>query len=232
MGYVIHSLLHFLIGASVTYLLFNNDTFPKKKRFVILMFGGIASIAPDITKFFGDLFGHSVFALPILGGVIARVFYFFIKEFSFIKSWVIFTATILLGHTFIDFVGNGIALFYPIMEKEFGFHIVRSIDFFIVITLLCTIIMGIVFKKTKTIFKAGIVIFALYLSILTISKIQFEQQLHNQYAKDKIELLLVYPSYSEWGWWQFRLRTENVWINGKSSVLNTEVHIESERDVG
>lgn len=52
LGYIIHTILHFSVGACLSNILINKDYDSIKKRFLILAIGGFAAISPDITKFF------------------------------------------------------------------------------------------------------------------------------------------------------------------------------------
>ncbi|KAB8138083.1 hypothetical protein F9U64_06455 [Gracilibacillus oryzae] len=90
MGHLLPTLLHFLMGVCICFLLFNQEIRSKKKRFIIFLFGGTCAIAPDIPKYFGDFFGHSILAVPLFGLLFSAVFYIFIKEFSLLKTWLIF----------------------------------------------------------------------------------------------------------------------------------------------
>ncbi len=232
MGYLIHTILHFLVGVSISYILFNKNFLPKKKRSIMFLFGGVSAVSPDITKFFGDLFGHSIFSVPLFGLLFTIVFRIFIKDFSFAKTWVIFSITVLIGHIFIDYIGNGVAFLFPFVRSEFDFHIIAIVDFIIIVTLLISVIIGFFNKKGKAIILIGTIIICLYFGFLSISKVQLEHTLKSKYDANKIEFLLTYPSFSKFGAWNFQVRTNEVWINGYSSIYKPEIHIDSEREVG
>jgi hypothetical protein len=229
MGFLIHTLLHFLVGASLFYLICNKDFKSKRNRIVLVLFGGVTGVLPDATKFFGDLFGHSILSVPLFGLVLTIVFRVFLKDVSFKKAWFAFSITVLFGHLFIDYIGNGIAVLYPFIQKEFDFHIVKSDDNMIIFTLLVAIIVGMFYKKGRWIILSGILVVSLYLGVLAFSKIQLEQALRNKYQDDNITLLLTYPRFdNQWG---FMVRTDKVWVNGYSPMLSTEIHIEEQNKV-
>ncbi|MBP3951780.1 metal-dependent hydrolase [Bacillus suaedae] len=231
MGYLLHTALHFLVGVSISYLLFNKDFLSKKKRSIVFLFGGVSAVSPDVTKFFGDLFGHSIFSVPLFGLLFTIIFRIFIKDFSFVKTWFIFSITVLIGHIFIDYIGNGVAFLFPFVKSEFDFHIIASVDFIITTTLLISVIIGFLNKKGKAIILMGTIIICLYFGFLSISKVQLEHTLKSKYDANKIELLLTYPSFGKMGSWDFQVRTKEVWVNGYSSIYKPKIHIDSEREV-
>ncbi|QUW23621.1 metal-dependent hydrolase [Sporosarcina sp. Marseille-Q4063] len=228
MGYWIHTLLHFVVGGSIIYLLCNKDFESKMKRCVLILFGGLAGISPDFTKYFGDILGHSVLSAPVFGLLFGIGYFAMQKEISFMKAWFMFTLTVLIGHLFIDYIGNGVALFYPMIQKEFGFSIVGSNDSFILFTLLITIIIGIFYRKGKLVVLTGILVVSLYLGGLSFSKIQLQQTLEKQYENDNINLLLTFPSHRFLNW-EFMVKTDKSNISGYSPILGGEIKVYREK---
>ena len=227
MGYIIHSILHFSVAACITYVFLIKHYHSMTKRTLVLCIGGIAGIIPDITKFFGDLYGHSLFLVLILGLVIMLITRKLFLEISIVKLWLVLSFSVL-SHIFIDFIGNGVALFYPFITKEYDFNIIHD-DLLLYILLIATII-TIFYRKGKLVILSSLLIVALYLGALTVSKLQLEQALNQQYKDYGINLLLTFRSSSH-SEWNFMVRTNNVWVSGYSPILNQEIHIESEREV-
>ena len=228
LGYIIHEIFHFLIGATVIYLFINENDETIDKRALIMVFGGIAAISPDMTKFFGDILGHSIWFAPVFGLLLSIIFQFFYREIPFLKSWGIFSLSVLIGHIFVDYIGNGVALFYPILKKEYSLNLIVSTDNFILYLLLILLLICLFYKKGKTILLAGILMIALYLGGLTASKYYLEKTLKQQY--ENIDLLLTFRNHNFLEW-NFIVRTNEVWVNGVSSILNQDVHLRSERKV-
>ncbi|WP_202081290.1 metal-dependent hydrolase [Caldalkalibacillus salinus] len=231
MEYLIHTILHFLVGVSMSYILFNKDVLSKKKRSIMFLFGGAAAVSPDITKFFGDLFGHAIFSVPLFGLLFTVAFRIFIKDFSFVKTFITFSITVLMGHIFIDYIGNGVAFLFPFVKREFDFHIIASVDFVMIITLLISVIIGLFHHKGRVMILTGSILICLYLGLLSTSKVQLEHTLKNKYGAEEVQLLLTYPSHSQWGRWNFQVRTDEVWVNGYSPIHKTDINFESEREV-
>ncbi|MYL34287.1 hypothetical protein GLW05_11830 [Pontibacillus yanchengensis] len=230
MGDLVHVLLHFLVGASISYLLFNKDFVSISKRLTVYLFGGIVAVSPDIPKFFGYLFGHSIFYVLLMGLCFTPVFRIVNKDFSFWKTWIIFSITVLIGHIYIDYIGNGIALLFPIVKKDFNFHIIPSLDLMIITTLFTTLIIGLFHNKSKGIILLGALIISLYFCLLTASKIQLEHTLREKFNNYEIELLLTYPNSNDFGEWSFQVRTNEFWVRGSSSIYKSGIRIKSERD--
>lgn len=139
MDYLLHSILHILVGLCIGYFFLSKDVESNRDQIFVLTISGIASIAPDITKFFGDLYGHSIWFVPVFGLLMALVSRWFFKKIDWVKLWIVFSVVIFIGHLLIDFIGNGLALYYPSTMKEFRFHIIRSVDYFILTLLFITI---------------------------------------------------------------------------------------------
>ncbi|RSL28926.1 metal-dependent hydrolase [Salibacterium salarium] len=229
MDYIIHTLLHFLVGASISYLIINKEDRTKSKRFFIMIFGGAVAVSPDVTKFFGDLWWHSIWFVLVSGLLFAIVFRWFTKNIVLQKLWFTFSLTVLVGHILIDYLGNGVAFLYPFVKEEFEFHIVYGMDVLIIFVLLLALSIGVFYSKGKRFVIMGVLIVTLYLMGLGFSKIQLEQALENQYQRESIDLLLTYPeSLSQWS---FQVRTDEVWYSGYSPVLNQEIFIETKRKV-
>jgi hypothetical protein len=229
LGYIIHEIIHFLIGSGLAYLICSKETTSKLNRGLVMFFGGAAASSPDITKFFGDLLGHSIWFGLLFGLVFAFIFRFFIKEISFKKSWFTFSLCVILGHIFIDYLGNGVALFYPFIEEDFDFSIIKRVDNLILYTLLLTVITGFFFRKGKIIILSGLLIVSLYFGILSFSKIQLQQALKDKYKDEHITLLLIYPRLDNQ--WEFQVRTKKVSVIGYSPTFNTKINIERERKI-
>lgn len=231
MSALIHTVLHFLVGVSLSYILFNEDFVSKRKRSIVFLFGGGCAVSPDVTKFFGDLYGHSVFLVPLFGLLFTIIFRLIMKDFSFAKTWVIFSITVLFGHIFIDFLGNGVAFLFPFIESEFDFHIIASVDLVITIILFTSVTMGLLYKKGKSIILVGALVILLYCGFLSISKLQLERTLEDRYNANNIEFLLTYPEFNEFGSWGFQVKTNEVWVEGFSSIYKPQIHIKREREV-
>lgn len=86
-------------------------------------------------------------------------------------------------------------------------------------------------RNGKKVIFAGVIIVSLYLFGLLVSKIQLEQHLNKEYQSDYISLLIIYPINNILVW-EFYIRTDKARTTGNSSVLGSDLNIESERIVG
>ncbi|MYL35652.1 hypothetical protein GLW05_18915 [Pontibacillus yanchengensis] len=120
---------------------------------------------------------------------------------------------------------------FPILKKDFNFHIIPSLDLIIITTLLTTLIIGLFHNKSKAIILLGALTISLYLCLLTASKIQLEHTLIEEYNNYEIELVFTYPS-DDFGEWDFQLRTNEVWVRGDSPIYKSGIHIKSKREAG
>ena len=225
MGFIIHGILHLSIAACITYIFLNKHHHSMTKRTLVLIIGGFAGIAPDITKFFGDLYGHSLFLVPILGLIIMLIIRKLFIEISVVKLWITLSFS-ALSHIFIDYIGNGVALFYPFLTKEYDFHIIEDDIFLYILSI--TAIIAVIYRKGKLVVLSSLLVVAIYLGVLTYSKIQLQQTIKSEYKEHDITLLLVYPRW-DYGW-EFMIRTNDHSIIGSAPIFGKEIKIERQSE--
>lgn len=226
MGYIAHSIFHFSVGACIVYLLVNKDSQKKKNDIILLIIGGIAGVVPDITKVFGDLYGHSVLAIPIFGLILTLIFSKWISYISLKSLWLILSIAVG-SHILFDFLGNGVALLLPFTNKEYSFYIIN--DELPIFVLTIGILVGILVKNMRIILIGASVLFLLYIGSLTVSKLQLELALKKEYETESIQLLLTYPRYDYR--WEFMVHTNERTILGSSSFYQSKLIIEREKEI-
>ncbi|WP_336773356.1 metal-dependent hydrolase [Paenibacillus sp. MMO-58] len=226
MDLILHTLIHAAAGASTAYLISRAFKDSIGRRSLLLLFGAIAGLAPDFTKFFGDLLFHSVFLVPLIGWILAYVYSVFQKELSFKRIWLMFM--ISAGtHLLIDYIGNGVALFYPIIDHEYEFSVIDRDDPFVLFPMLLSVIIGLWFRKGRYLVLAGVLTSIVYIGTLTYSKLDLEHSLKERYKQDHMEFLLTYPDPSSRRW-RFMLRTESAAVFGRASLLGNRIEVDNE----
>lgn len=196
------------------------------RRALLLLFGAISGLAPDLTKFFGDLLFHSVFLVPLIGWILAYVYSMFQKELSFKRMWLTFM--ISAGtHLLIDYIGNGVALFYPLIGHEYEFSVIDRDDPFVLFPMLLSVIIGLWIRKGRYLVLAGVMTSIVYAGTLTYSKLDLEHSLKNRYGQDHMESLLTYPDHSS-RHWRFMLRTESAAVFGRASLSGNRIVVDNE----
>ncbi|WP_042161281.1 metal-dependent hydrolase [Paenibacillus gorillae] len=224
MELIIHTLIHAAAGASIAYLIGKPDNF--KLRILLLTFGAIAGLSPDFTKYFGDIFFHSVLLAPIAGLLFSFVFTKVQHSISFMLGWIVFTLSVGT-HLLIDYIGNGVALFYPLAQYEYEFSVIDRDDLLVLIPLAAAVSISLFFRKGRGVVMACVIITCLYLASLTIFKIELEQALERRYHADHVTLLLTYPDPLKREW-KFMLRTDKAAVFGRSSIMGTNIRVEDE----
>ncbi|WP_426454410.1 metal-dependent hydrolase [Paenibacillus sp. S-38] len=221
----LHAFLHWIAGAALVYWMCSRPHASLTDRFKLVVLGGIAGLSPDGTKFFGDILGHSVLAVPVFGLLPALVCSAFIQGASFKKSWLVFSLGVS-SHLFIDWIGNGAALLYPIIEQEYEFSLVDgSGEIIVLVLLLIALIPAVLRPSSRRLLPAGILAAALYLGFLSYSKIQLEHALFRQYQREEMNLLLTYPNNRQW---EFMVRTKDASITGHSPYWGTDLTVDSQ----
>lgn len=229
MGYILHEIIHFSLGACLAYFIIKTDYTLRKKRLIIYTIGGFAGISPDIPKYFGDVLAHSLFVVPLIGMLIAIIGKYLLKELSFKKMWL--TASIsVLSHIFIDYIGDGVAIFYPFIKEETDFSIINSVDYFVMCPLLFALIAALFFRRGRLIITVSLSLVMLYLFFLSFSKIQFEHALKNKYQAQTIRLLITYPTPSDFQW-GFQVRTDKIWVTGHTPIFKIKINEDMVRNV-
>lgn len=156
----------------------------------------------------------------------AYVYSKFQKEISFKRMWLMFmisTGT----HLLIDYIGNGVALFYPLIDHEYEFSVIDRDDTFVLYPLLLSVCIGLWFRKGRYLILAGVLTSIVYIGTLTYSKLDLEHSLSERYKKDHIESLLTYPDTSS-RHWKFMLRTESAAVFGRASILGNRIEVDNE----
>lgn len=224
-GHIIHVFLHFVVGASLAYLFCGKAAASKVNRKVLFVFGGAAAISPDISKLYGDLLGHSIWLVPVIGLFFAACYYAFQRKITFKKAWLILSICVF-SHLFIDFIGNGVAPFYPFIKTESDFFIVNRNDAVLLITLTTALIIGAFTRRRRRIFLSGLILVALYLGGLSFSKLQLQHALEKKYRNENIYVMLTFPR--EGFKWSFMVRTDETSVDGYSPIAGLDIHIEQE----
>ncbi|RKL65077.1 hypothetical protein CR203_22685 [Salipaludibacillus neizhouensis] len=219
---------HLLIGAIIALLILVNSNDSFKEKLFLVVFTCFVVISPDILKIMGILFGHSLWLAPILGLTFALLYSIKNKNIKITKSWFVFTLVILFGHIFIDYIGNGVRLFYPFVREEFEFSLIMKLNFFIILFLVLSLVFVFFNKKSKSIGIASLSVLLLLFSILTVSKIHLEHSLNEEYKSEGINMVITYPN-DNFGW-GFQVRTEKTIITGESSINTTNIQVQTKRE--
>lgn len=229
MDYIIHGILHFIAGSScMAFLIINKYLDSKSKRQDLLIAGGVAGILPDVTKLFGDIFVHSLFIAPIIALLMVFLVNKLFKDLSLPHLWFGLTLSVC-SHIFIDYIGNGVAPFFPFIEREFEFHIIQVVDVTMIILLCFILLTSYYLPKAKWLLVSIPILLVTYLGILSVSKLQLEYSLKKQYKEENVVSLLTYPSDKEFHW-DYMIRTEKSFITGHSPIIGGEIVIEEKVD--
>lgn len=130
LSHIPSTILHMLTGILIADVIFHGPSFSYRKRRVLL--GGIAILVvlPDIPKLFGFLIGHSLITVPVL----ALMFAFIVRQvihMRVLSIWWRLTLVLIISSLGIDFLGNGVHLFYPVNEKTYALSVIRYEIFYL-----------------------------------------------------------------------------------------------------
>lgn len=226
MELLLHSLIHLAAGASAAYVLCRKVPESFLKRCWLLLIGGFAGLFPDFTKFFGDIFFHSVILMPLAGLLCAFIYRIFQRETSLMQLWLIFSICVST-HLFIDYIGNGVAFLYPIIEHEYEFSIVQRDDVIVLFPLILALIIGVWFRNGKRIVWVGVIISVLYIGALAGFKMKLENALEKRYQMEHLQSLTTYPNEVKREW-KFMLTTDQTAVFGRSNLLATDIQIDDQ----
>ncbi|WP_345240569.1 metal-dependent hydrolase [Pontibacillus salipaludis] len=217
MEQLLHSGIHVLFGIVLTILLFK-----QKRSTKIIMAGAGVAIFPDIPKFFGETAGHSLLLAPLIGIGMALIVLGYGKSFWYVS--LKFTAVVLIGHIAIDYLGNGVQLLAPFSQKEFEFHIIRSLDLPL-LALLCLTVLGSFWRKRVA--TIGFILILVYFTTFSWSKLQLEASLQEKYEGETIEELETFPADHPWQWftWQILIETKEGYVRGSSTVWGQTIFL-------
>lgn len=229
LGILFASLPHIFIGATLASLIMIKGKVSIKKKLLIFAICTIAVLSPDVLKVSSVLYSHAIWLAPLLGAFFTVLHEFLIKSEKPLMTWVKMTVIILVGHLFIDFIGNGARLLYPFHKEEYIFSIISKLDFIFILFLAISFLLVFFHPKKNIVATVCLIAIAVYFSSLTYSKLQLEYTLKEKYNNEDIALLITYPNDSlHWG---YQVRTENLIVTGESPVLNEDIKIETRREI-
>lgn len=216
-------LIHSGLGACISFFICNRFNDSWFKRLFILSMGGIVGISPDLTKYFGDIFGHTFWYAAIVGLIIAWFARYNLKDISLRHLWLAMTLTVIFGHLLVDFLGNGIAFLYPFIKTEFYFHIIRDKDYLIYTLLLFAIIITMLKGKwRKFVFIIIILLLVSYIGFRTYSKLTLYDVLQRHYKAYNAEII-IYPHFLDNTKWSYQIRYNHYIVNGDASIYNHQI---------
>ncbi|MYL29698.1 hypothetical protein GLW03_07670 [Halobacillus halophilus] len=229
LGILFSSLPHIFIGAMITSIIMDKNKDSSKKKILMLVFCSVVVLSPDALKILGFSSSHALWLCPILGIFFSFLYAFLIKKENSFMDWIKFSIIIIIGHLFIDYIGNGARLLYPFVKEEFIFSIISKLDFVFIVFLAIFLITVFIYPKKKESVLVCLIFITMYFSFLTLSKIQLEYSLKEKYKSEDIALLISYPNDSlHWG---YQLRTTNLIVTGESPVFSKEINVETKREI-
>ncbi|ACJ32537.1 metal-dependent hydrolase [Anoxybacillus flavithermus] len=222
---VLATLPHILVGSIIAiFTLVKDNDFFKKKLF-ILLFSSLVVISPDILKIMGILSSHSLWLVPILGLIFSFIYVQLNNDNKLSKVWLVFSLIILFGHLLLDFIDNGVELFYPFIKDDFDYTLINKIDLLFIVILITSFTLLFFYKKKTIIVITSLSIIGLYLGALIFSKMHLEYTLKKEFKDQDIVLLITYPDHHFN--WEFQVRTKRSIVTGKSPMNKTNIKIET-----
>ncbi|MGI8314305.1 hypothetical protein [Halobacillus mangrovi] len=207
-------------------IIFENRNYSLRKRLFIFLIGGLFVLTPDIPKLFGIVSLHSIFFVPFIGAGLA----FAVKNIinlPFLKLWIGMTTVLAIGGIGIDYIGNGVHVLYPFVEKNFSFSIISN-DFWLIL-ILCTIIAFRIiapffttFKQATMILSSGIIIVAFLLGAKAYLKIELENKLYEHFSH--VQHIETVPANDKW---RFAVYTSELYVNGSTSLWPEKIIIDN-----
>ncbi|SDO72580.1 hypothetical protein [Halobacillus aidingensis] len=228
LGIILSSLPHIFIGALIASIIMVNDNGSFQNKIRTFVFCSVVVMSPDVLKVLGVLSSHALWLCPVLGMFFSITYVYITKGVNFFIYWIKLSTIILIGHLFIDFIGNGARLLYPFVKEEFIFSIVSKLDFIFIMFLALFMVVVLITPKKKGTAFVCLMIILMYFSSLTVSKIQLEYSLKEKYKSEDIVLLLSYPNESFH--WSYQVRTTNMIVTGRSPVFSGEINVETKRE--
>ncbi|MFD2922453.1 hypothetical protein [Halobacillus naozhouensis] len=213
--------LHLLTGSLIMYIFFSKKGFLLHERLKIISLGVIV-LLPDLPKLAGGNLAHSLFALPWLSLLTAFYVRKITKE-SFQKSWFASLFTILFGAIFIDFIGNGVQLFFPLTSDIIEFTIIQK-EIWLVCALFAVFSAALIFNH-KPLLITSLLIISLLLVGKAISKVELENRLEAKYDDNQIHVIVTKPEKYLGLNWRFSVLTNEKVIQGTSPVFQKEITI-------
>lgn len=138
------------------------------------------------------------------------------------RTWLNVSLTLIISHVLLDYLGNGVALFYPFIKEEYIFHIINH-ESLLLIFLLLGVGLYFIFKK-RSLMISFLITFTTVLVLIGMSKLYLEHRLQKQFGKEDPYLIVSYPS-NKANQWEFMVRTNEHFYTGVSPYF--PIHIET-----
>lgn len=214
---IIHTFMHIIIGAYL-YTLFFTPT-NNRDKIIIILSGGIIGIIPDVTKFFGDLWLHSIITLPLIGLIFALLLYSLLR-INLIKGLWISMLTAFMSHHLIDYLGNGVNLLYPITSAEIELDVIpESMEAIIIFVLLLGFILYLS-KLSFTYYIMPLIVIIMLLTIQITSSLTIQHKLDTKLHPATITM----TPENQLLHWQFDVRlADTTIIKGSGAYLDYKV---------
>lgn len=218
------TLVHILTGSIVMNIIFENQNYSLRKRLYIFLLGGLVVLIPDIPKLFGVVSLHSIFFVPFVGALLA----FAMKKYlvlPFLKVWTGIIAVLIIAGIGIDYIGNGVHVFYPFSEQNYSFSILKH-DVWLIIVLLTLVSLRIISpvfsnpNRARVILFSGFIVITLLLGMKSYSKIVVEHTLENRFSQ--VQHIETKPDFLNWN---FIVYTKKEYINGTTKLIPEKIHI-------
>ncbi|MDP5274524.1 metal-dependent hydrolase [Chengkuizengella axinellae] len=226
---------HGAVGASVSYLFLRKKVTSHKVWFVLL-FGILAAVISDIPvvvsiPLINNVilyeFMHSLFVAPILSLGLAFAARLFLNEIKFSLLWSSLFLSLMIGHFLMDFLDNGLPLFYPIIEsREIGINILTGNDILIIVPFLL-LLPSLLFLHQDQRKQLELIAIILVITLVTsyigfrgYSKLQIYQELVEEYPYSNVEILLEPESSNPLSdrQWTYSINTGQLSIGGVASL--------------
>lgn len=190
-----HILTHFLVGGFICTLLAGRQKMSFYNKIAFISMGGFFGIFPD---FFGprDIspWSHSILIMSLIMIPIAYLLKRFIFNRTYLSLYLSVTGSVLIGHIFVDYLGHGVHMFYPISQKAFSLHLIFLSDPTVWFPILIGIVSFLLPIKRKLFVDWMLVsLVIIYLGIKLITVLQIEQHIGEEYALTGNAVISVYP---------------------------------------
>lgn len=210
-------LTHLTAGSCITYLVAGHERkdLSMKETSILIASGAVVAITPDITKYFGDLWGHSLLVAPFIVLPITYFSHLLLKQFRFRTLWLSYFLSVVFGHIFMDFLENDVAPIYPMIKSEVTYGIIYSNEIWIIGPLMLALLGMLFFNRPYKVVASLMAVLVCFLGAKTFYRETLTYRIDAFYADENPkEIILMVGDLSGW---PYMIRSHSFFIDGVAS---------------
>jgi hypothetical protein len=190
-----HIITHLLTGCFIASFVFMRRELSFKRKIIILALSAFFGIFPDLLGP-RDIspWSHSFFVMGLIMLPIVYLLRFPLKKFSFFELYLCFGGSVLIGHIFIDYLGHGVHLIYPLSKQAYTMPLIYLGDPTGWVPMLFGVFLFLLPTTRKSLLNISLAAFiVIYLGLKLSLLVQIGQSIPSKFTLTHEAIVKIYP---------------------------------------